>query len=338
MSEIRSRRSVAAWALFAASALALGACGGSPRPAESPDPPLDDAAPPGAPAASVAAASSPKVQQGIDAIQRQDFASAKAALTAARAEVPKDAQAAYYLGVSHEGLGEIADADKQYREALELDPNLVEASANLSAILLDSGKAAQALEVIDRALKITPKHPDLLVNRALALEAFGDSDRATAAYGHAVAARPDDPELRLAYSDMLLSAGKRAEALAQVKAAGTPSDPKLLASIAHRFGKLGAPSECIGALDRALRAQPEAELYVRRGICRHDFGDDPGAKADFEAALKADPSSAPGHYYLGRHLAPRNKAQARKHLRKAVELTKGQGLGKAAQQALDDLE
>ncbi|HEY8944779.1 MAG TPA: tetratricopeptide repeat protein [Polyangiaceae bacterium] len=322
-------------------ALALQGCGGAApaqSPAASPDPPLDDTG--GAPAAgAVAQASSAKVQQGIDAIRGEDYAGAKAILTQARSEAPKDAQAAYYLGVAQEQLGDIPAAEQEYRAALELDPKLVEASANLSAVLLDGGKASEALEVADKGLRVDPKHVALLVNRALALESTGNKAEALVAYERAVAARGDDPELRLAYADLLMGAGKKEAALAQVKAASDTDDPRLLAAVAHRLGKLGAPAECVATLDRALKSQPNPELFVRRGICRHDAGDDPGAQADYEAALKADPNSVPAHYYLGRHLAQKkDKKGAQAHLKKAVELSKGEGLGKAAQQALRDLK
>ena len=315
--------------------LVLLGCGGAatPAPAE-PDPSLEE--PPAGPGP-VAAASSPKVQQGVDAIQAQDFAKAKVLLSDARKVAPNDAQAAFYLGVALQNLGDAAAAEKEYQAALALDAALAEASVNLSAMLLDDNAAERALPVIDKALAKAPKHPDLLLNRALALESTGKSAEAVKAYGAAVEARPANVELRLAYADMLLSSGQSAPALAQVKQAAETDDPKLLAAAAHLFGRLKAPAECIGALDRALKPGPTAELHTRRGVCRHEAGDDPGAKADFESALKLDPNFAPAHFYLGMHLRATNKKSAVEHLKKASELSKGQGMGKAADEAIAEL-
>jgi Flp pilus assembly protein TadD len=158
------------------------------------------------------------------------------------------------------------------------------------------------------------------------------------AYGAAVEARPGNVELRLAYADLLLASGQSAPALEQVKKAAGTDDPKLLAATAHLFGRLKAPAECIAALDRALKPQPTAELHTRRGVCRHEAGDDPGAKADFESALKLDPNFAPAHFYLGMHLRTANKKSALEHLKKASELSKGQGMGKAADEAIAELQ
>jgi Tfp pilus assembly protein PilF len=311
------------------------ACGGAATPPPNePDPSLEPAEGEG----SVAAASSPKVQEGIDAIQQQDFAKAKVLLTTARAEAPKDAQAAFYLGVAEQNLGDTAAAEKDYGEALGLDPKLTEASVNLSAMLLDQNTADKALEVVTAGLKFQPKHPDLLMNRALALEAVGKKDEAVTAYGAAVEARPANVELRLAYADMLAAAGKNDVALQQVKQASQTDDPKLLAAAAHLFGRLKAPADCVAALDKAIKAASSADLLTRRGVCRHTAGDDPGAQADFESALKSDANFVPAHFYLGMHLRKTNKKAATEHLKKAAELGKGEGVGKAAEEALAELK
>lgn len=317
--------------------LALGCSSSPPQQAKTPDPPLEDAPSPAA-AQKVAPASSAKVQQGIDAIQRQDFAAAKAVLTEAHEAAPKDAQAAFYLGVAFEGLGDLANAEKSYRSAHEIDPGLVDASANLSAILLDGGKTKEALPIIESGLKAAPKHPELLVNHAIALEAEGKHEEALTAYGKAVAVRPDAADLRLAYAALLASAGKKAEALEEVRAAAKTDDPKLLAAVAEVFGRLKAPADCVSVLDRALKSAPSAAVQTRRGVCRHAMGDEAGAQSDYEAAIKLDPRFAAAHYYLGLQVKKRDKKTAQKELQKAVELDESGAVGKAAKEALEDLK
>ncbi|MGC4088716.1 MAG: tetratricopeptide repeat protein [Polyangiaceae bacterium] len=321
--------------------LCLAACSSAPpKQANSPDPPLDDssAPPPSSKHEKVVPASSNKVQKGIDAIQAQDFAAAKAVLSEAASEAPKDPQAAFYLGVACEGLGETDAAEKQYRKALDLDPKLVDASANLSAILVDSGKTKDALPIIESALKLAPKHPDLLVNRALALNAEGKSEEALKAYDTAVQARPDALDLRMAYADLLAKNGKDKEAIEQLRTAAKSDDPKLLGAVADGFGKLKAPADCVATLDRALKAKPSPALQVRRGVCRHDAGDGKGAREDFEAALKLDPKFAAAHYYLGMDLKKTDKKAATQHFQKAVEADEKGPVGKRAKEALDELK
>jgi len=310
-------------------ALSFAACGGSAPPVEAPPPSLEDPAPPAA-AEQSAKPSSKKVEQGIEAIKAQDFAKAKALLSEARKESPKDPQAAYYLGVALEGLSDGTGATAAYKDALALDPKLTEASVNLSALLLDAKDAAGALSVADVGLKSAPKQPDLLLNRALALEAAGKKEESLKAYGAAVAASPDNIELRIAYAELLTAAKDDKNALEQLRAVSTTDDPKLLEKLAQKFGRLHAFADCIAVLDKAIKASDSANLHVRRAVCRHDQKDDAGALSDYEAALKLDEKSAPAHYYLAKHVCPTDKKKAATHFKRAAEIAGNDDIGKRA--------
>src|SRR5262245_63559802 len=165
--------------LLGLSALGLGlsaACGGgspSAPPARADNPPPLDDDDSGGGGAAPAPASSGKVKEGMDAIQGGDFAKAKTVLEEAAKENPKDPQAAYYLGVAVEGLGDGKGAAEHYKKALELDPKLTEASMNLSGVLLDANEVEGALGEANAGLKNDPKNPALLRNKAVAVEAQG---------------------------------------------------------------------------------------------------------------------------------------------------------------------
>ena len=311
-------------------ALVSVACGSATPAPEAPPPALDDPAPPAA-ADQSAKPSSKKVEEGIEAIKAQDFAKAKTLLSAARSESPKDPQAAFYLGVALEGLGDGTGAAAAYKDALALDPKLTEASVNLSALLLDQKDAPGALSAAEIGLKTAPKQPDLLLNRALALEASGKKEESLKAYGAAVAAAPDNIDLRIAYAELLTAAKDEKGALEQLRAVSTTTtDPKLLDKLAQKFGRLHAFADCIGVLDKAIKAADSASLHVRRAVCRHDQKDDAGALSDYEAALKLDEKFAPAHYYLAKHVCPTDKKQAAAHFKRAAELAGNDDIGKRA--------
>ncbi|HMJ13967.1 MAG TPA: tetratricopeptide repeat protein [Polyangiaceae bacterium] len=317
-------------------ALCLTACGGGAGSAESrtPDPPLDDGD-----ANAVQEPSSAAVKRGIDLIQKKDFEGAKKLLSAARAKHPQDPQAAFYLGVALENLGDGAAAKEHYGKALELDPRLSEASVNLSALLLEGEDAAGALRVADGGLRFASRHPELLTNRALALEAAGNTDEAVKAYAAALAASPGNVELGYAYAELLAESGRKEQALDELKKLAQSDDPRVTEAVANLFGKLGAFNECIAVLDAALKKKPRAELFVRRGVCRHELDDETGAKGDFEAALEQNAEFAPAHYYLGMHYRHKgDKKQATAHLTRAVEHGKNMAVGQAAEKALNELK
>lgn len=324
-------------ALVAATALPVTACGGgTPPPNSSENPPPFDDEDSGPP---VAAASSAKVKEGMSAIEAGDFEKAKKVLTEAEAADPKDAQAAFYLGVALANTNDAEGAKAKYKKALDLDPKLVEAAVNLSALLVDSGDGAGALEAVKKGLAVAPQHPDLLMNHALALEATGDKAGALEAYAKAVKASPKNIELRYAFAENLAEAGKNDEAAAELRKVVVGADMKLLQATANLFGKVKAFSDCIATLDKVILKQASSDAHVRRGVCRHEMKDDDGAKTDYELALKIDQNYAPAFYYLGMHYkAAGKKKEAKAAFQKAVEHGGDKGVGAAAKKALEELK
>jgi Tfp pilus assembly protein PilF len=318
--------------------LLLVACGSAaPPPAEDPSLVEDPAPAGGGSAPSAAPASNADVEKGMAALEKQDFAGAKTILEGARKNDPKDAQAAFYLGVALEGLGDKAGAVKEYKSAAELDPKLPDPAVNASQLMLDGNDAAGALAIVDAALKHNQKHPDLLLNRAVSLEALGKKDEALAAYGQAATARPKDAMLHAAYGGLLSEAGKSKEAVAELKLAAETDDPALLASIASVLTKEGAFPECVQAIEKAIAAKKVPALLVRRGICKAGAKDEKGATADYEAALGMDPNFAPAHHYYGLLLAPKDKKKALEHLDKAAAAAGDKGIGPEAKKKAAEL-
>jgi tetratricopeptide (TPR) repeat protein len=251
-----------------------------------------------------AVASSAKVKQGISAIQAKDFGKAKELLTAARAANPKDPPAVFYLGVAEQGLGNNDEAKRLYQIALKLDPKLTESSLSLSALLLDSGKpddAAEALGVLDAALKARPNSEDLLLNRALALGSSGDYGGAAGAYAKLLAEGPDDPKLRLDYARVLGKAGQKDKALAELEKIAKTGDPELLVAAANVRGQMRDFQGCVATLDTVIQKKPGPDPLVRRALCKKELGDTAGEKADYEQAIKLDDKFAPAYLYLGKH-------------------------------------
>lgn len=327
-----SKRALVALAFL----LATGCASKPPPEAEEPPPPLDSPSSDGG--GGVAKASSSAVQDGINAIQSKDFDKAKQILSEAHDADPKDPQAAFYLGVALENTDDLDGAVESYRNALQNDPKLVEASVNLSAILMEREDYTGALEVIDQALGSGAKNPQLLTNRAIALAGSGKTDEAMNAYKVAVEASPDDLTLRYDYAVLLAKKGQNDEAVAQLREVIKSSEAAVVGAAANVLGRLKAFADCVGGLDRALKTNESADLYVRRGVCRHGLNDDAGAQQDYEKALKLDPDFAPAHYYLGMHFkSAGKKKQAKEHLAKARELGKGSPVEKAAADAMKGL-
>jgi tetratricopeptide (TPR) repeat protein len=325
--------------------LALSACGGSEpapaAPASTPPslPPSMAASPPSkgdqpAPASeSPKGEKSPEVDRAIASIKANDFKSAKGALEQALAKNPKNGTASYYLGVALENLGDKPGAEQKYKDAMSNAPDLVEAAINLGALYLDQSKWDDAVAVTQKGLAKRPDDPALHANMAMALRGKGDKEGAAVEYEKAVKVVGDNPDLRYAYGELLLQMGNKPKAAVELKGAlaSAGSNRALLASIGRLLGSAGAFADCVAALDKAISAGDDAELRVRRGLCRHSMKDESGAKSDFEAAIKADPKFAPAHYYLGESLlASGDSAKALKEFDAAATAAPQSELGKKA--------
>jgi tetratricopeptide (TPR) repeat protein len=296
------------------------ACGSPPKPPETPpDPalaaPATATAPPAATAkpgpteGPVAASTSDDVTKGTAAIKAGDWTTARASFEAAIKKNPKQADAHYYLGLVMDKTGDKAAAEKHYKEALTLQPDLQEAAENLTATLVETQKYDDAIAVAKKALARNAKNAEMQLNLAFALSGKGDVEAASKAFDDAVKLAPNDARFYLGYAQHLTAAKKSDEAIAKLKQAQrvAGNDVGLLASIALEQKNLRDFQSCVATLDTAIKQKDAAELRVYRGHCKLGLKDLPGALAEFQAAVAKEPNSAPAHYSLAGALADSGK-------------------------------
>ncbi|EYF00878.1 tetratricopeptide repeat protein [Chondromyces apiculatus] len=325
-------------AALASGAFFLAGCGAPQSPAQEAlvaDPPVD------AEEGAAAGAADGELQRGIAFIKSERYEDAKTHLQQALQKKPDSAEAAYYLGVASEKTGDRAGAEKAYQQALKSDPTLAEAALNLGAIYLeDPARPDEAIAVMTPALAKATEPARLHQNLAYAYGLKKDYEKAGKQY-EAALGKGESADLYFAYGMMLVEAKQGEKAAAQLnKALGLAgSDVALVASIGRALGPAGAYGDCVKAFDRAIQLKPDAaELHVRRGTCRHELKDEPGARADYQAAIKADPSFAPAHYYLGMSwLGDKKTQEARAAFEQASKVGGETEIGKRAREKLKDL-
>lgn len=88
----------------------------------------------------------------------------------------------YDIGLESEAAGELEDAERAYRRAIELEAAHADARINLGHLLHTGGDPAAAAEHYRRALAARPGDPTAQFDLGVALEDLGDSDGAIAAY------------------------------------------------------------------------------------------------------------------------------------------------------------
>jgi tetratricopeptide (TPR) repeat protein len=115
---------------------------------------------------------------------------------------PSSAIAAGELGNALFANGDIADAEQQFKHALELDPKYTDARYNLASVEANDEEWPAAARNYQQILASNPDHKNarLHLGEVLflwgdALAKSGDTEQAVLRYRDSLAYRPDDPDL-----------------------------------------------------------------------------------------------------------------------------------------------
>ncbi|MGO9126383.1 MAG: protein kinase domain-containing protein [Terriglobales bacterium] len=232
------------------------------------------------------------------------------------------------------------DLEAEARARQELVSQFPRDSENrgvLGAVLSDSGKREQALELLRQGLASDPKNEDLLNFQSYELAKWGDSNGALAANDAYTAVRPGDPNPFDSRGDALYMAGRDDEAVAAYRKAlelkPDFNDYGEYLKLAIVYTNQKKPDMASAAFQQfAQRATPLQRLYVPgfEAQFKQTEGDLEGALASYRKAV----------LQLGQ--AKQSEA-AETFLRQFAELSVllGQGspaLSFAQQQKLDDEE
>lgn len=315
----------------------LAACASAP-PKQS-DPLVADP-PEGGSEGTTKAAATTEIERASAFLQNEKYEDAKQHLEQAIATDPKNPVAHAMMGIAKEHTNDRAGAEESYKKALALDPTLVEAAQNLSALYLDDPpRPDEAIAVLKPAVA---KSQDLklLQNLGYAYGLKHDVDKASEAY-QAALAKGNDVAIHFAYGSMLFDNKQLDRAATELKKtlALVKDDAPMLATLGRMLGASKAFGDCVAAWDRAIKLKPsEPEFFVRRGTCKHELKDEGGAQGDFQAAIKVDPKFAAAHYYLGLSLLFDKKRQSAEAELQLAASTGGDGpIGKQARAQLDAL-
>ncbi|HVH47009.1 MAG TPA: tetratricopeptide repeat protein [Labilithrix sp.] len=253
--------------------------------------------------------SSDDVNKGISALKAGDMNGAKAAFEVAVQKNPKQADAYHYLGLVNDQTGQKADAEKNYRKALELKPDLDESATNLAAILIEAGKYDEAAGLMKKAIAKNPKSAALQVNLGMALSGKNDVDGANKAFEEAIKLEPNNGIHVVTYAGHLARNSKKDEAITKLKQAEkiSANDAGVLASVALEYKGMKDFKTCIAVLDKAVHVKDVAELRIYRGTCKLGLKDLSGATTEFKDAVAKEPNNALAHYSLGNALADGGK-------------------------------
>ncbi len=237
--------------------------------------------------------------------------------------------------------GDYPDAIREYTDALNeggLTNNERAEIYNGRGQAYREGRQYQdAIADYDAALRLRPKYPDAMLNRAIAYDRIGQGDQAIAGYSDTIktitsieaaklAGNIPYPEpaaqleqnLEGAYLDRgiaLAKHGKFNESVGDFEQAARlePDNPKAFEDLGHALILTGDNDAAITAYNRAIRLDgTDANAYLNRGAAWYQKHDFVRAADDFRTALKVAPSN-----WIGRDDAAANLKMAEAQMKSA---------------------
>jgi tetratricopeptide (TPR) repeat protein len=186
-----------------------------------------------------------------------------------------------------------ASAESDFRHALELEPENVDAFLGLGELFLQGGDAAQAMTNFNRAVEANPALPASLVARAQARLRLRDVDGAKADADDALRRGSRDPAAIVARGRARLSTGDIGGAQGDfeevVKKA--PKYAPGYVGLGSVLRERGTPDKAIVEFNRAIAIDPLLpEAWQHRGNAERDRGQLERAMSDLTNAIALDPS------------------------------------------------
>jgi Flp pilus assembly protein TadD len=188
-----------------------------------------------------------------------DTAAALALCDAASCLADRSLRLARLGGFLAQQAEDFETAIERYRHVVTVDPNDWSSWNNLGNSYSSIGKFADAVESLDRAVKLAPDSQPIRVNLGNILLARGDLGSAEIVLKEAAENDPTDHVPLLSLFTLYRKSGREDDAAydAMVEAVGRkPEDAKILDEAAHEASRVHKYDEAIALYWRAIEAQP----------------------------------------------------------------------------------
>lgn len=207
-------------------------------------------------------------------MQQENLAKATEQFQAVLKTEPNDTYSLLWLARLYRFQNQHGEAEKVLRRVLQHDSDNGPALEQLSQLLIDEGRAPEAIELLSHAAGDTSS-PDIYDLLGDAYSQAKDFPKAEEAYKQAVAGDPDDPGHRHGLAQALMSQDKYAQALEQFQklAELEPGTSDNYLRAAQLYRRLGQFDQAQTALERAKQLAPGSlEILYNEALLYEDQG------------------------------------------------------------------
>lgn len=201
---------------------------------------------------------------------------------------PNDAGAYSNLGAVYAELGMFDQAIKELKEALEINPNHAGAHSNLGSCYVALRMYDQAIEELKKSIDINPSNAEAYSNLGAAYVQSGMYDQAIKELKKAIDVNPSDAE---GYSNLgaaYVQSGMYDQAIKEVKKALeiNPKNPTAYCIIGAAYVELHMDEKAIKELEKALEINPTfTEARNNIALAYHHLGLSYYKSGNYEQAI-----------------------------------------------------
>lgn len=237
---------------------------------------------------------------------------------------PNDARLHLNLAVALSKQNDVVGEQEELTKAIALDDKLAPAHNQLASLFFRNGKTNEAEAEFKKALQCDPHYAEAQNNLGTLYGREGRNADAAGLFRQAIAADPKYAQPRINLGLTLAAQGQFTEAEQQFHDALELDDknPGALTALGMLQGKTGRDQESVETFRKLVALYPSSpEAHVNLGIAFGDLYDLHSALAEFSKAIGLAPNSAMAHFNKGRVLyALGTLDEAKQELHKAVTL------------------
>jgi len=247
---------------------------------------------------------------------------------------PKDKIALYNL-LKQAGLdsveGRIEEGIHKVRQALDQDPEIVEAHIMLGNMNTKARRDDQAVAAYQRALALDSDNQNAAFNLALAYKTAGRTDAAEAGFERVLALNPRDAKARYQLADIWMTRGEfsRAQTALERAVADNVERPAFQTKLGECYIELKRYDDAERALLAALKDKPDEPMaHYDLGLIWEARGDPRQAIREYDAEIARNRRTYQAHFNLAKLLASAGRrTEAVAHFQQAVEANPDFGSG-----------
>jgi len=216
---------------------------------------------------------------------------------------PENGIAHYQLGLAFDQLGNVTRAEAEWRDAVRLRPDIVEAHRALAGVAIHKRDAAALAQEADQIIAAQPGAPDGYVLRAIAEIDRKDYTTAEDYLHRSLQKDPNNPAAYVQLGNLRMAQNQLAEAQKAYQQAldQDPASTDALGGVLNVYLVQKQPDKAIAAAKAQLTKAPKsAGFHIMLGQLLMEQAKDPtGAEQEFKTAASLDKNNSEALIKLG---------------------------------------